>query len=120
MTAFDELGGLTPAARSAACRDRWNGFRVEWHLNLCNVRRRKAIGWYRQTRPRLPIRVFLRATTPMARKRKCSSRFVVPFAPYDGAGHGFLRAGEAPDASEPNKTAREKAWARWKEILAAL
>jgi len=37
---------------------------------------------------------------------------------YDGAGHGFMRAGEAPDASEPNKHAREDAWKRWKELLA--
>jgi len=37
---------------------------------------------------------------------------------YDGAGHGFMRAGEAPDASEPNKRAREDAWKRWKELLA--
>jgi carboxymethylenebutenolidase len=37
---------------------------------------------------------------------------------YDGAGHGFMRAGEAPDASDPNKKAREEAWARWKSLLA--
>src|SRR5438309_6239452 len=36
---------------------------------------------------------------------------------YDGAGHGFMRAGEAPDASEANKHAREDAWKRWKELL---
>jgi len=36
---------------------------------------------------------------------------------YEGAGHGFMRAGEAPDASEPNKKAREEAWQRWKELL---
>jgi carboxymethylenebutenolidase len=39
---------------------------------------------------------------------------------YDGAGHGFMRAGEAPDASEPNKKARDAAWARWKSLLAKL
>jgi carboxymethylenebutenolidase len=27
---------------------------------------------------------------------------------YDGAGHGFMRAGEAPDASAENKKAREE------------
>lgn len=37
---------------------------------------------------------------------------------YDGAGHGFMRAGEAPDASEANKKAREDSWKRWKELLA--
>jgi carboxymethylenebutenolidase len=37
---------------------------------------------------------------------------------YDGAGHGFMRAGEAPDASDPNKKARDAAWQRWKTLLA--
>jgi carboxymethylenebutenolidase len=37
---------------------------------------------------------------------------------YDGAGHGFMRAGEAPDASEANKKARGDAWTRWKPLLA--
>jgi len=36
---------------------------------------------------------------------------------YEGAGHGFMRAGEAPDASEANKKARDEAWQRWKELL---
>lgn len=39
---------------------------------------------------------------------------------YDNAGHGFMRSGEAPDASEANKEARAKAWKRWKEILSKL
>jgi carboxymethylenebutenolidase len=39
---------------------------------------------------------------------------------YEGAGHGFMRAGEAADASEANKKAREEAWKRWKEILKKL
>lgn len=38
---------------------------------------------------------------------------------YSGAGHGFLRAGEAADASEANREARAQAWKRWKELLAA-
>jgi carboxymethylenebutenolidase len=38
---------------------------------------------------------------------------------YEGAGHGFMRAGEAPDDANPaNKKAREDAWARWKSLLA--
>jgi carboxymethylenebutenolidase len=36
---------------------------------------------------------------------------------YEGAGHGFMRAGEAPDANDANKKAREDAWKRWKSIL---
>jgi carboxymethylenebutenolidase len=38
---------------------------------------------------------------------------------YAGAGHGFVRAGEASDASEANKKAREEAWKRWVELLGA-
>jgi carboxymethylenebutenolidase len=37
---------------------------------------------------------------------------------YDGAGHGFMRAGEAPDANDANKKARADAWERWKSLLA--
>ena len=37
---------------------------------------------------------------------------------YEGAGHGFMRAGEAPDASEANRKARTEAWSRWKSLLA--
>jgi carboxymethylenebutenolidase len=36
---------------------------------------------------------------------------------YEGAGHGFMRAGEAPDANEANKKARDQAWTRIKAIL---
>jgi carboxymethylenebutenolidase len=36
---------------------------------------------------------------------------------YDGAGHGFMRAGEAPDANAANKKAHDEAWLRWKELL---
>jgi len=43
-----------------------------------------------------------------------------PYDPvtYDGAGHGFMRAGEAPDANEANRKARTDAWERWKSLLA--
>jgi carboxymethylenebutenolidase len=39
---------------------------------------------------------------------------------YEGAGHGFMRAGEEPGASAANKKARDDAWKRVKEILAKL
>lgn len=39
---------------------------------------------------------------------------------YDGAGHGFMRTGEQPDAQPANKAAREAAWKLWIEILAKL
>jgi carboxymethylenebutenolidase len=39
---------------------------------------------------------------------------------FAGGGHGFMRAGEAPDASEGNKKARDEARARWKTLLKEL
>jgi carboxymethylenebutenolidase len=36
---------------------------------------------------------------------------------YADAGHGFMRAGEAPDATDANKKARQDAWIRWKSLL---
>lgn len=36
---------------------------------------------------------------------------------YKGAGHGFMRAGQAPDGSADDKAAKDEAWKRW---LAAL
>ena len=42
-----------------------------------------------------------------------------PYEPvtYPAAGHGFMRAGEQPDASEPNAKARADAWVRLKKLL---
>ena len=39
---------------------------------------------------------------------------------YEGAGHGFMCAGEAPNANSANKTARNEAWKRLKELLKKL
>jgi len=39
---------------------------------------------------------------------------------YDGAGHGFMRAGEAPDASADNKKAREEGMARLTTLLKSM
>jgi carboxymethylenebutenolidase len=39
---------------------------------------------------------------------------------YDGAGHGFMRAGEAPDANAANKKAHDEAWKRFLEALKKL
>ncbi len=36
---------------------------------------------------------------------------------YDGAGHGFMRAGEAPEAGEANRKAREEGWKRWLDLM---
>lgn len=39
---------------------------------------------------------------------------------YDGAGHGFMRAADAPDASAANTKARDEAWQRMKTILSQI
>lgn len=39
---------------------------------------------------------------------------------YKGAGHGFMRSGESENAPAADRSAREEAWKRWKELLAAL
>jgi carboxymethylenebutenolidase len=40
---------------------------------------------------------------------------------YDGAGHGFMRAGEDPGNTNPaNKTAHDQGWVRWKALLKKL
>jgi carboxymethylenebutenolidase len=39
---------------------------------------------------------------------------------YAGAGHGFMRAGAAPDASAANRQARLDAWRRWLGLLKSL
>src|SRR5882724_6425453 len=58
------------------------------------------------------------ATLPEAiQNMKAAGKTFEPVT-YEGAGHGFMRAGEAPDASEPNRKARTEAWARWKSLLA--
>jgi carboxymethylenebutenolidase len=36
---------------------------------------------------------------------------------YDGAGHGFMREGEAPDANAPNTAARQAGFKRFVELL---
>jgi carboxymethylenebutenolidase len=38
---------------------------------------------------------------------------------YEGAGHGFMRAGEQPDPTPANAKAREEAWARIKQIMSS-
>ena len=60
------------------------------------------------------------ATVPKAEElmKNAGKKFEPVF--YKGAGHGFMRAGEAPDASPENKQAREDAWARWKTLLKQL
>jgi carboxymethylenebutenolidase len=57
------------------------------------------------------------ATIPATRETmKATGKSYEPVI-YEGAGHGFMRAGEAPDASPDNRKARDEAWARWKSLL---
>src|SRR5450631_62713 len=57
------------------------------------------------------------ATIPDARDQmKAAGKTFEPVT-YDGAGHGFMRAGEAPDANDANRKARTDAWVRWKSLL---
>lgn len=53
--------------------------------------------------------------TTRALMEKHGKRFDV--AIYPGSGHAFMRLGEEADATEANRTARDRAWQRW---LAAL
>lgn len=39
---------------------------------------------------------------------------------YPGAGHGFMRAGEGPEAPEENRQAMDEAWDRWLGLLREL
>lgn len=63
-----------------------------------------------------------RVNTTLPRTTELMQKAGKTFEPvtYAGAGHGFMRAGEAPDASEANRKAREDAWKRWKELLSGM
>lgn len=57
------------------------------------------------------------ATVPKSEElMKAAGKTFEPVS-YEGAGHGFMRAGEDPAGTEPNKAARTAAWKRWLEIL---
>lgn len=58
------------------------------------------------------------ATIPVsAQGMKAAGKVYEPVT-YEGAGHGFLRAGEAADASPADRQARAAAWDRWLRLLA--
>jgi carboxymethylenebutenolidase len=57
------------------------------------------------------------ATIPATEKEmKAAGKTFEPVT-YEGAGHGFMRAGEQPDAQAANKKAHDKAWERLKKLL---
>ena len=57
------------------------------------------------------------ATIPQTKQDMAAAGKTYDPVTYEGAGHGFMRAGEAPDANEANKKARADAWGRWKSLL---
>ena len=57
------------------------------------------------------------ATIPQTRTEMKEAGKAYDLVTYEGAGHGFMRAGEAPDASADNSKARKEAWSRLKDIM---
>ncbi|HMP01203.1 MAG TPA: dienelactone hydrolase family protein [Gemmatales bacterium] len=60
------------------------------------------------------------ATVPNSVELMKAANKVYEPVTYEGAGHGFMRAGEAPDANAANKKGRADAWQRWLELLKKL
>jgi carboxymethylenebutenolidase len=60
------------------------------------------------------------ATVPKTAEMMKAAGKTFEVVTYEGAGHGFMRAGEAPDATPANKKARDEAWGRWKGLLGRL
>lgn len=63
-----------------------------------------------------------RITAQVPRVEEAMKQAGLPFEAvvYEGAGHGFMRSGESENAPAADRTAREEAWKRWKELLAKL
>jgi len=60
------------------------------------------------------------ATVPQtAAEMKAAGKVFEPVI-YDSAGHGFMRAGEAPDADAANSSARAEGFRRWVTLLGGL
>jgi len=57
------------------------------------------------------------ATVPETKKEMNAAGKKYEAVIYKGAGHGFMRAGEAPDANPANAAARKQAWVRFKVLL---
>ncbi|HSP17185.1 MAG TPA: dienelactone hydrolase family protein [Thermoanaerobaculia bacterium] len=71
------------------------------------------------------------ATVPKSQELMKAAGKSYDVVTYEGAGHGFMRAGDAPppaaeaeqkmrDAYAGNKKARDEAWTRWKSLLGKL
>jgi carboxymethylenebutenolidase len=60
------------------------------------------------------------ATIPQTKEIMQSQGKSYESVTYSGAGHGFMRGGEAPDAKPADAKARDDAWTRWKSLLKKL
>jgi carboxymethylenebutenolidase len=60
------------------------------------------------------------ASVPKTEKQMQAAGKTYEPVTYEGAGHGFMRAGEQPDAEAANKNAHDEAWERWKKLLGKL
>jgi carboxymethylenebutenolidase len=71
------------------------------------------------------------ATVPKTQELMKAAGRAYEVVTYEGAGHGFMRAGDAPappadadpklrEAYTQNKKARDEAWSRWRALLAKL
>jgi Dienelactone hydrolase and related enzymes len=71
------------------------------------------------------------ATVPKTQEQMKAAGKAYDPVTYEGAGHGFMRAGDAPppsagaeqkerDAYAGNKKARDEAWGRWRTLLAKM
>lgn len=60
-----------------------------------------------------------RVTKTIPQTRELMQRAGKTYDPviYEGAGHGFMRMGEEPNATEANRKARQQAWERCQELL---
>src|SRR5437667_12774108 len=57
------------------------------------------------------------ATIPKSTGLKKKTGKTYEAVTYEGAGHGFMRAAEAPEAREANKKARAESWPRLRDLL---
>jgi carboxymethylenebutenolidase len=60
------------------------------------------------------------ATIPLSKEAMEANSLTYETVIYEGAGHGFFRAGEGNNATEANKSARKKGMIRLKEILSQI
>lgn len=63
-----------------------------------------------------------RISATLDKTKELMKKLNKPYFPviYKGAGHGFMRSGEAPDASAADAKARSAAWTRIKQTLSKL